>query len=205
MKTDANGNQSLEIVVDSYRNPSYKGIPYYQSQLNRFVTTLAKEFNDIITKGQLADGTMNTEKLLVSKYDSNSYVTAGNISVNANMISDLSKLPVSYDASRGENPDMANDLYALKDKVTIKSGTFWDFLSSMVSEISVDTKRATSFSTNYSNVKGAIETQRTSISGVDKDEEGVDLVKYKHAYDLSSKVISVMNQIYSKLIEETGL
>lgn len=205
VKTDANGNQSLEIVVDSYRNPSYKGIPYYQSQLNRFVTTLAKEFNDIITKGQLADGTMNTEKLLVSKYDSNSYVTAGNISVNADMISDLSKLPVSYDASRGENPDMANDLYALKDKVTIKSGTFWDFLSSMVSEISVDTKRATSFSTNYSNVKGAIETQRTSISGVDEDEEGVDLVKYKHAYDLSSKVISVMNQIYSKLIEETGL
>ena len=33
----------------------------------------------------------------------------------------------------------------------------------------------------------------------------IDLVKYKHAYDLSSKVISVMNQIYSKLIEETGL
>ena len=75
----------------------------------------------------------------------------------------------------------------------------------MESEIYVETKRATSFSTNYSNVKGAIETQRTSISGVDKDEEGVDLVKYKHAYDLSSKVISVMNQIYSKLIEETGL
>ena len=55
------------------------------------MTTLAKEFNDIITNGQLADGTMNTEKLLVSKYDSNSYVTAGNISVNADMISDLSK------------------------------------------------------------------------------------------------------------------
>ena len=206
VQTDANGDQYLEVVQDSYRNPSHKGIPYYQSQLNRFVTTLAKEFNDIITNGQLADGTMNTQNILVSKYGSNSYVTAGNISVNEDMLADLSKLPVSYDVSRGgDNPDMANDLYALKEKITIKSGTFWDFLSSMVSEISVDTKMATSFNQNYNNVKSAVETQRTSISGVDEDEEGIDLVKYQHAYELSSKVISVMNQIYSKLIEETGL
>lgn len=54
VRTDAAGNQSLEVVSDSYRNPSYKGIPYYQSQLNRFVTSFAKEFNDIISKGQLA-------------------------------------------------------------------------------------------------------------------------------------------------------
>ena len=206
VQTDANGDQYLEVVADAYRNPSYKGIPYYQSQFNRFVTTLAKEFNDIILKGELADGTANTQKLLVSKYDNDGYVTAGNISVNADMISDLSNLPFSYDVSRGgENSDMADDLYALKDKTTIKSGTFWDFLSSTVSEIAVDTKRATSFSTNYTNVKNAVETQRTSISGVDEDEEGIDLVKFQHAYDLSSKVISVMNQIYSKLIEETGL
>ena len=40
---------------------------------------------------------------------------------------------------------------------------------------------------------------------VDEDEEKVDLVKFQNAYQLSSKVISVMQQIYSKLIEETGL
>ena len=206
VSTDANGNQSLEIVEDSYRNPSYKGIPYYQSQLNRFVTTLANEFNSIIANGQLKDGTACTSSLLVSKYDVNGYVTAANISVNSKMLNDLSELPVSYDVSRGdENPDMVNDLYALKDKVTIKSGTFWDFLSSIVSEIGVDTMRAESFNSNYNNSKGAVETQRTSVSGVDEDEEGIDLVKFQHAYDLSSKVISVMNQIYSKLIEETGL
>ena len=50
-----------------------------------------------------------------------------------------------------------------------------------------------------------LSTHRDSVSGVDEDEEGVELVKYQHAYELSSKVISVMNQIYNKLIEETGL
>lgn len=206
VQTGADGKQYLEIVSDSFRNPSYKGIPYYQSQINVFVTTLAKEFNDIVLKGQLADGTANTEAVLVSRYDSSSYVTAGNIGVNEDMLNDLTNFPVSYDISRGEeNPDMARDLYALKDKITIKSGNFWDALSSIVSEIAVDTKRAVSFSLNYDNVKGAVEAQRMSISGVDKDEEGIDLVKFQHAYDMSSKIISIMNQIYSKLIEETGL
>ena len=206
VNTDTTGAQYLEVVADSYRNPSYKGVPYYQSQLNRFVTTFAEEFNNIISRGQLMDGTACTSSLLVSKYNENAYVTAGNITVNQKMLNDLSQLPVSYDVSRGdENSDMAKDMYALKDKVTIKSGTFWDFLSSIVSEIGVDTMRAETFNSNYKNIKGAVETQRTSVSGVDEDEEGIDLVKFQHAYDLSSKVISVMNQIYSKLIEETGL
>ncbi len=204
--TDAAGNKSLEIQADSFRNSSYKGIPYYQSQFNQFVTVLAKEFNDIMAKGQLKDGSAATDTFLVSKYNVNDYVTAANISVNVNIVNDLSRLPYSYDVDRGnENSDLYKDLYALKEKNTIKSGNFWDALSSLVSEVSVDTKRAESFTKNYSNVLSAIDTQRNSVSGVDEDEEGVELVKYQHAYELSSKVISVMNQIYNKLIEETGL
>lgn len=201
----AGGTKSLEVVPDAYRNPSHKGIPYYQSQLNRFLTVFAEEFNNIILKGQTQDGQQCTTPLLTSKYNDD-YVTAANICVNQEFLNDLSKLPYSYAVSKGqENPDMARDLYALKEKVTIKSGTFWEFLSSIVSEVSVDTMRAETFSKNYNNIKGAVETQRASISGVDEDEEGIDLVKFQHAYDLSSKIISVMNQIYSKLIEETGL
>ena len=44
-----------------------------------------------------------------------------------------------------------------------------------------------------------------SVSGVDEDEEVIDLVKFKNAYNLSSKVISVMQEIYDKLIEQTGV
>lgn len=204
--TDAAGNQSLEIQEDTFRNSSYKGIPYYQSQINQFVTVFAKEFNDIMAKGQLSDGTVSTDTFLVSRYAPGEYITALNISVNSEIEADLNKLPYSYDVNRGnENSDLYKDLYALKYKNTIKSGNFWDALSSLMSEVSVDTKRAESFTKNYSNVLSAIENQRDSVSGVDEDEEGVALVKYQHAYELSSKVISVMNQIYSKLIEETGV
>jgi flagellar hook-associated protein 1 FlgK len=44
-----------------------------------------------------------------------------------------------------------------------------------------------------------------SVSGVDEDEEALDLIKFQNAYNLSSKMISVMAEVYDKLIEETGV
>ena len=39
----------------------------------------------------------------------------------------------------------------------------------------------------------------------DEDEEALDLIKFQNAYNLSSKMISVMAEVYDKLIEETGV
>ena len=55
------------------------------------------------------------------------------------------------------------------------------------------------------NIQAALETQRMSVSGVDEDEEALDLIKFQNAYNLSSKMISVMAEVYDKLIEETGV
>ncbi len=195
--------KSITIVTDSYRNSEYKGIPFYQSQLNEFVQTLGDAVNEIIGNGDL-DGAA-VEDFYVSQYG-DSYLTASNVQVNLNMISDTSNLPYSLDSSKGEaNTDMALELYALKDSITIKNGTFEDYLASLVSVIAIDSSRATTFSANYENIVATVENQRLSVSGVDEDEEGVDLVKYQNAYGLSAKVISVMQEIYDKLINETGL
>lgn len=202
---EKDGKKALEIVEDTYHNTTYKGIPYYQAKLNNFITTFAKDFNDIILKGETADGVKNTEPLLVSRLESD-YLTAQMVTVNDVFLKDLSKLPVSYDASKGiENPDLTRDLFLLKDQKRIMSGTYWDYLTSIVSEIGIDNSRTVTFSKNYSNICETIDNQRQSVSGVDEDEEGLDLVKFQHAYSLASKVISTMNQVYQKLIEETGL
>ena len=75
----------------------------------------------------------------------------------------------------------------------------------MIADISVDTQQSEIFSKNYQNVASAIDTQRMSISGVDEDEEAMDLIKFQNAYNLCSKMVSVMAQIYDRLILETGV
>ncbi|MCR5726682.1 MAG: hypothetical protein K6G24_13530, partial [Lachnospiraceae bacterium] len=46
--------------------------------------------------------------------------------------------------------------------------------------------------------------QRLSISGVDLDEEAMNLVRYQNSYNLAAKVISTMNEIYDRLINYMG-
>ncbi|MCX4317726.1 MAG: flagellar hook-associated protein FlgK, partial [Lachnospiraceae bacterium] len=61
------------------------------------------------------------------------------------------------------------------------------------------------FTKSQQNIVDSIENQRLSISGVDTDEEAMDLIRFQKAYELSSKVISVMDEIYNKLINEMAL
>ena len=57
----------------------------------------------------------------------------------------------------------------------------------------------------YSNLEQTIANQRTSVSGVDEDEEALNLVKFQYSYNMASKIISVMNQMLDKLINDTGV
>ena len=75
----------------------------------------------------------------------------------------------------------------------------------MISDISIDTQQSTIFSNNYTNIQAALETQRMSVSGVDEDEEAVSLVKYQNGYNLASKMIQTLTEIYDRLILETGV
>lgn len=195
--------KDITVYIDAYENSEYKGIPYYQSQLNEFIKAITDEFNSIISQGDM--GGEEVTQFFVSKYGED-YITAGSVTVNPEILRDISLLPFSFDNSQGAaNCDMAEALYALKDKEVINNGTFLEYLQSMVSVAYIDTSRARNFSSNYLNIKETINNQRLSVSGVDEDEEAVDLVKYKEAYNLASKVVSVMQEIYSKLIEETGI
>ena len=195
----------LTIVPEPTFNSDYTGIPYYQAQFNRFIQSISDSFNNAIIGEGVRVTDIPVEELFVSKFK-DSYITASNACINPDILADMSKLPYSYDTSKGvANVDMVDELLAIQDKIVINNGTYKDFLASIVSVAAIDGGRIRTFSTTYMNIKDTIDNQRMSISGVDEDEEAVDLVRYKEAYNLSSKVISVMQQIYNKLIEETGV
>ena len=71
--------------------------------------------------------------------------------------------------------------------------------------MSIDASKVINFTKNYNNLKTTIQNQRLSVMGVDTDEEAMDLVKFQQAYNLSSKMMTVMNQLYDRLINNTGV
>ena len=82
---------------------------------------------------------------------------------------------------------------------------FSQFMQSMTTTMAVDIAKMDAFTANQDDIKYTIDSQRLSVSGVDENEETSDLVKFQNLYSLASKVISVLNEVYDKLINDTGV
>ncbi len=79
------------------------------------------------------------------------------------------------------------------------------FLECVLSDITLNTSNAETFYNTYFSLETNIDNQRISISGVDEDEEAMNLVKYENSYTLASKMIQVLTEVYDRLILQTGV
>ena len=201
--TDSDGNRTLEVVTKEGSNINYKGVPYYLSQINKFVQIFSDSVNKVMTSGYTEDGQPG-EALF--KAAGTGVMNAQNICVNSNIINDNTRLPVKATASAGESDaTLMEKISALQSQKIYNGGTGAYFLESMVSDVSIDSSKATNMQINYQSLKKTINNQRLSVMGVDTEEEAMDLMKYQQAYNLNSKMMSVMNELYDRLINQTGL
>ncbi len=79
------------------------------------------------------------------------------------------------------------------------------FLECVLSDATLNTSNAETLYNTYYSLETNIDNQRISISGVDEDEEAMNLVKYENSYTLASKMINVLTEIYDRLILQTGV
>ena len=154
---------------------------------------------------QEAGGTY--QYMLTSEMDSYYKVTASTVEVNARSLQDPTYFSTATEIINGQDKfDIAEELLTLQKGVKMFRGDSAEsFLETLLSDITVDVNKTEIYSNNYTNLCNTINNQRISVSGVDEDEEAVNLVKFQNAYNLASKVISVMSEIYNKLINETGV
>ena len=75
----------------------------------------------------------------------------------------------------------------------------------ILSDITLNASDADMFYETYSGLQVSIDNQRSSISGVDEDEEAVSLVKFQSNYTLASKMIQTLTEVYDQLILRTGV
>ena len=151
-----------------------------------------------------------------SFYDTYYFLKASNIAVSKEIAMDPVKLATRTYLTDGESKsDIVNRMIALKNDsrelrsdtgtIGFRGGSASEFLQSVLSDVALNAARANSSVEYYDTMNKIIDNQRTSISGVDSDEEAVNLVRYQNAYNLASKMIQVFTEVYDRLILETGV
>ena len=140
-------------------------------------------------------------------------LTADNFSIASAVERDSNKLSTTINKAYDENLNLGQDAYDLMNEMKklqsgvkmYRGGTADKFLERIYADVSVDTQECDTFTENYKTIQQAVDKQRQSVSGVDEDEEALNLMKYQQAYNLSAKVISTLTEMYDQLILNTGV
>ncbi|MDD7223317.1 MAG: flagellar hook-associated protein FlgK, partial [Lachnospiraceae bacterium] len=165
----------------------YQGIPYYQEQMNEWVRIFAKAMNDIektavdeegnpaevlFTAKDKVNGTeiKFTADLADNTYkssDSDYYrLTAGNLSVNNEMVKDASKFGTTVDIKKGGDAQDVTELLLTvqddKNKVNFRGCSAKEFLQCITSDIALSANNAKTFTENYTNINKSVSQTRLS-------------------------------------------
>ena len=160
---------------------------------------------DAAAEAELSSGVFTVK----SNDDSYFRMTAMNFAILAAMDLDPSRLANRYIKGDGvEQNDLLEDLRRLatdKTKMSFRGCSASEFLQCVLADVALNAQRAEIFYKNYTDISGTIDIRRMSISGVDEDEEAVNLVKYQHGYNLACQMIQTLSEMYDRLILQTGV
>ncbi len=208
------------------------GIPYFMGQINTFIRAFCEEFNNLQKSG--VDGKGNAAgAFFVSKdltdgteYDFSDYNANGSMDTTKDTYYSLTAatLNVAYALTKDpmlmatiskedyENPDdvdhysLVESMLKLKSEVTLfRGGGADDFLKCLVSDNTMETQKSKTMYETCNNITNTIDTRRMSVSGVDEDEEALNMMKFQYSYNLASRMIQTMSEMYNRLILETGV
>ena len=163
------------------------------------------KFADAFRYDKQTSGTLTVDVTDDSYYK----MTAENFSVLSALVQDADLLATRKNVSDGvEQYDILTEIQNMindKEKMSFRGCKAGEFLQCVMSDVALNAGKANTFYTNYKNISSSIDNQRISISGVDEDEEAVNLVKYQNGYNLASKMVQTLTEIYDRLILETGV
>jgi flagellar hook-associated protein 1 FlgK len=222
---------SLTSIPDSgntvsvgYAN-SYQGIPYYMEQMNEWIRRYSDSMNQIMTTGYTSDSLegcyvltgamdMNSaaeysyEQLTTLSENKGYYsIKGGNFTVSSVLMENSDRLATKADVTEGESEflNLEKLMNVMKRDKIFRGASAGEFLTKVLGDVALNKSNSQTLEDTYLALENTIANQRLSDTGVDEDEEAANLVKFQNAYNLSSKMIQVLTEIYDRLILQTGV
>lgn len=161
-----------------------------------------------------ADGNPETKTFQVyveeDPDDFYSLYTLGRISVNDDLVKNPALLPLTK-VNGEEYQDVANELlelwkrdFATLDPNTLVMNDFNNYYATMVEDYANNGYTYQGIADKQAAMVNEVENQRQQMIGVSSDDELTNLIKYQHAYNASSRYITVVSEMIEHIIERLG-
>ncbi|SHN67149.1 flagellar hook-associated protein 1 FlgK [Paenibacillus sp. ov031] len=220
--TLANGDIEITLPAGSVLpdNTVLGGVTYTGAArtLATDLKVTVKGLNGLHQLGYSMDGTNSPGVPFFTAAGGGTAITAGNISLNAEILADPNKIATSLrttDASGTETVIKGNNTLAIllanlkdtpmKSADGLRNATIGAQFSAIVGQLGVQSQEAARQTSNSEFLVEQVDTRRQSVSGVSLDEEMTNMVKFQHAYSASARFMTTFDQLLDKLINSTGV
>lgn len=162
-----------------------------QSSVNTLAATLITQVNAVHNGGYSLTGSTGADFFTGSD--------ASNISVNAALANDPSLIQASGSATATGDNSVALALaqMASTGQIALNGLTFSGSYDQTVAGLGNALQTANDQVTNQTTVTNMLQTQRSSVSGVNVDEEMTNLMTFQRAYEASAQLVTTVNQLMS--------
>ncbi|MEL7656682.1 MAG: flagellar basal body rod C-terminal domain-containing protein, partial [Bacillota bacterium] len=197
---------------------TFRGTLYYENAINTFASNFAQVLNDLNTD---ASGTV--KPLFMASGDTDPAtnpdpITAANITISTDWLAASTFITTTTSTtSTGGGDNITRMINALSKDMTFYrdatdntsevmfTGTANEYMTGLIGELSLDIELNQNFSDTASTVLNNLYASRESISGVNMDEEGINLMAYQKSYNAAARYFTVLDEAVDKIINEMGL
>jgi|SRR5580658_989108 len=197
--TDANGqNVTSEITggqLGGYLQTYNNIVPGYESQLNQLAQGFANAVNT-----QQAAGVDSTNTAGVPLFSYNAAAPAATLAVAAGFTT--TQIAAASAANPGGNDNaIAMSQLQSATQPALTNFTFTQFYSNLATQVGTDISNSQNEEATGQQLLSQAQNLRAQSSAVSLDQEATLLVQFQQAYDATSKLITVVDQLIQTVID----
>jgi flagellar hook-associated protein FlgK len=173
-------------------------IPTYQAKLDSVAADIAGQVNSLHVAGFDLDG--NPGKAV---FGGGPPVTAANITVaitDPRLVA-ASKVATTPPAKPSLDGGLADAIAQIRSGVTSPDAGY----RKAIVDLAVEKQGAGRAVVIQSAITSQVNNSRESVSGVNLDEEMVNMVSYQHAYEAAARLLTAIDEMLDTLINRTGV
>lgn len=176
---------SIQGTIDARDNT----LATVQGNLNTLANTVVSQVNNILDNGYNSTG--GTGNTFFTGSD------ASSIAVNAAVTNNPSLIQISSSSTSSGDTSLALQVSDLSSTAqsALNNQTFSDSYDSTITDLGTALDDANTEATDQTTVSDMLSTQRSSVSGVNLDEEMTNMMSYQRAYEASAEVVTTINTL----------
>jgi flagellar hook-associated protein 1 len=211
--TDTVGGTLKGVLDIAGNNSNTVNIYSAFENISNLYETLADEFNALQSSGRDLTGTLHNAGAFSEIFVTDPSYTSGPrlmfMGINPNLKNNPERIALAEDdavapggfAGVGDNRN-AKLMEAIKSTsfALLNNSTTAVFHQSLVASIGTDSKSYQDRFSSQERLMFELEGRRQAVSGVNTDEEALDLLKFQRAFEASSRVIRTYDEIYQTIL-----